>query len=376
MAISPDPWEPISVGRDEFPDEILADMAMLFADIHEQWREISWWLCRVHHTAAMSAQPILSSSNYVVVTERDYEAFGRRPHGLVELVLGRNSHVFATCLPRWLNWPLLLAFLAPIAHSGHFGIQMMGLLNGDRLNRRLVRCYDGFFIHVLFFASPFLWNELYPLVADTLHTVEVYPVSERTQRSIVYIAGGYSLILSRRYQTVDLHSRSELIGGIQRRFPDLATENIGLADVHPSMHAMGPVANSGTIRYVVIPAEEDYQVYIALELNLPPYHDTGSISVPPYLHKARLISQTGISLVCGPTGELCVCYHNGWELQGTQETNVHDGDFIVCWLDRDSEESARIWISDGLPPGVSEGEHPLPGDSEACVSVHLSHSRQ
>ena len=236
VAISPDPWEPISVGRDEFPDEILADMAMLFADIHEQWREISWWLCRVHHSAAMSAQSILSSSNYVVVTERDYEAFGHRPHGLVELVFGRNSHVFATCLPRWLNWPLLLAFLAPIAHSGHFGIQMMGLLNGDRLNRRLVRCYDGFFIHVLFFASPFLWSELY-----------------------LYIAGGYSLILSRRYQTVDLHSRSELIGGIQRRFPDLAMENIGLADVHPSMQAMDPVANSGTMRYVVIPAEEDYQ---------------------------------------------------------------------------------------------------------------------
>ena len=77
-----------------------------------------------------------------------------------------------------------------------------------------------------------------------------------------------------------------------------------------------PVANSGTMRYVVIPVEGDYQVYIALELNLPPYHETGSISVPPYLHKARLISQTGISLVCGPTGELCICYHNGWELQG------------------------------------------------------------
>ena len=175
---------------------------------------------------------------------------------------------------------------------------------------------------------------------------------------------------------MDLHSRSELIGGIQRRFPDLATENIGLADVHPSMQAMDPVANLGTMRYVVIPAEEDYQVYIALELNLPPYHATGSISVPPYLHKARLISQTGISLVCGPTGELSICYHNGWELQGAQETNVRDGDFIVCWLDRDSEESARIWISDGLPPVASEGEHPLPGDSEACGSAHLSHSRQ
>ena len=70
---------------------------------------------------------------------------------------------------------LLLAFLAPIAHTGHFGIQMMGLLDGNRLNRRLVRCYDGFFVQVLFFASPYLWSELYqsaPLVACTLHTVE------------------------------------------------------------------------------------------------------------------------------------------------------------------------------------------------------------
>ena len=50
-----------------------------------------------------------------------YEAFGYRPHGLVELVFGSNSHVFATCLPRWLNWPLLLAFLEPITHTGHFG---------------------------------------------------------------------------------------------------------------------------------------------------------------------------------------------------------------------------------------------------------------
>ena len=102
---------------------------------------------------------------------------------------------------------------------------MMGLLNGDRLNRRLVRCDNGFFIHVLFFASPSLWSELYqsdPLLADTLHTVEVYPVSERTRRSIVFIAEGYSLILSRRYHTVDLRSRSELIGGIQiRRFGSL-----------------------------------------------------------------------------------------------------------------------------------------------------------
>ncbi len=348
FAIAPRSWEPIPVGHDVFPEEILADMARWYNDIHDQWREITWWLCRVHPTSSMSAQPILGSSNYVVVLERGYLALGHRPHGLVELVFGENSHVFPTCLPRWLNWPLLLAFLEPITRRGHFGIQRMGFLNGDRLDRRLVRCDAGFFIHVLFFASPSLWSELYqsaPLLADTLHTVDVHPGVERTRRSIVFIAGGYTLILSRRYETVDLHSRLELIGGIQRRFPDLATENIGLVEVHPSMQAMDPIANMERKRYLVAPVEEDYQVDIALEVNLPPYHEIGAISVPPFLRKARLISQTGISLVCGPTGELCICYHNGWELQGAEETNVRDGDFIVCWLDRNSEESARTFVS-------------------------------
>ena len=143
--------EPISVSREEFP-EILEDVALFY--IYVQWREVSWWVCRIHHASAASALPILSAPNYVVVTERDYEAFGHRPHGLVELVFGRNSHVFATCLPRWMNWPIVRAFLEPITHSGHFGIQMMGLLNGESLNRRLVRCYDGFFVQVFISASP------------------------------------------------------------------------------------------------------------------------------------------------------------------------------------------------------------------------------
>ena len=111
------------------------------------------------------------------------------------------------------------------------------------------------------------------MLVDTLHTVDVHPGVERARRSIVFIAGGYTLILSRRYETVDVHSRLELIGGIQRRFPDLATESIGLVEVHPSMQAMDPIANVTRKRYVVVPVEEDYQVYIAS------YHEIGAISV-------------------------------------------------------------------------------------------------
>ena len=117
----------------QLPELILEDIALFFADIYVQWREVSWWVCRIHHTFATSALPILSAPNYVVVTERDYEAFGHRPFGLVELVLGRNSHVFATCLPRWMNWPIVRAFLEPITHSGHFDIQMRGLYSMGRV---------------------------------------------------------------------------------------------------------------------------------------------------------------------------------------------------------------------------------------------------
>ena len=375
MAISHESWEPISVSREELPELILEDIALFFADIYVQWREVSWWVCRIHHTSAASALPILSAPNYVVVTERDYEAFGHRPYGLVELVIfGRNSHVFATCLPRWMNWPIVRAFLEPITHSGHFGIQMMGLLNGVSLDRRLVRC-----VQVFISASPLVLGELSqnaPLVADTLHTAGSYPFSERTLRTIVYIAGGDSLILSRCFITEAPPSRSELIQGIKGRFPDLAMENIGLAEVHPSMHTINPVAHPGTLYYVVIPVEEDHLVHIALELHLPPYHHLGSISVPPRLSKFRLIAQTGINIVCGPTGELCMCYLNGWELSNAQDARVYDGDFIICWLDRDSDSSARTQLAEDPLPGLNEEVYFVSNGTENCGSNSVADTRQ
>ena len=315
----------------------------------------------------------------MVVTERDYEVFGHRPFGLVELVFGRNSHVFATCLPRWMNWPIVRAFLEPITHSGHFDIQMRGLLNGESLDRQLVRCYDGFFVQVFISASPFVLIDLSqnaPLVADTLHTAGSYPFSERTLRTIVYIAGGYSLILSRRFVTEAPPTRSEVIQGIKRRFPDLAMENIGLAEVHPSMHTINPVAHPGTLCYVVIPVEEDHLAYVALELHLPPYHHTGSISVPPRLSKFRLIAQTGINIVCGPTGELCMCYLNGWELSNAQDARVYDGDFIICWLDRDSDASTRIQRAEDPLPGLNEEAYIASNGTENCGPHSVADTRQ
>ena len=303
----------------------------------------------------------------------------KRPFGLIELVIGRSSHVFATCLPRWMNWPILQAFLEPITHSGYYGIQMTGLLNGVRLDRQLVRCYNGFFVQISITASPWVLGELSqnaPLVTDTLHTTGSYPFSERILRTIVYIAGGGSLILSRCFVTEAPPIRSEIIQGIGRRFPDLTTENIGLAEVHPSMHTINPVAHPGTLCYVVTPLEEDHLVYIALELHLPPYHRIGSISVQPRLSKLRLIAQTGIQIVCGPIGELCLCYLNGWELNTAQDERAYDGDFVICWLDQDGESSARIQLADDSLSGLNEEAHVVGNGTENCDPHWVADNRQ
>ncbi len=155
-----------------------------------------------------------------------------------------------------------------------------------------------------------------------------------------YIAGGYTLIFSRYYERVDAHSKIELIGGLHQRFPDLVSENFDLVKVHPSVHTLDPVVNLAKQRYVVAPVEGGPNVIVVLKLDLPPYTDIGAIFAPPVLDKGRLVMQTGIDLVCGPDGELCVCYHNGWELQSEEEATVHDGDFIVCWFDTQPKETA------------------------------------
>ena len=153
-------------------------------------------------------------------------------------------------------------------------------------------------------------------------------------------------------------------------------ENIGLAEVHPSMHTINPVAHPGTLCYVVTPVEEDHLVYIALELHLPPYHRIGSISVQPRLSKIRLIVQTGIHIVCGPTGELCMCYLNGWELSTAQDERVYDGDFVICWLDQDGESSARTQLADYSLPGLNEEAHVVGNGTETCDPDRVTDNRQ
>ena len=150
----------------------------------------------------------------------------------------------------------------------------------------------------------------------------------------VYIAGGYTLISSRIYERTDVHSKRILKGCIYQRFPDMGDSNFDLVKVHRSISAIEPVVNHARNYYVAVFFEEELrESTVVLKLDLPPYVDIGAIVVPLTLSKRRLIVQTGIDMVCGPDGELCVCYHNGQALLNEDEISPYDGDFFVCWLD-------------------------------------------
>ena len=56
--------------------------------------------------------------------------------------------------------------------------------------------------------------------------------------------------------------------------------------------------------------------------------------MPPTLNKQTLLAETGLDIVCGPLGELCACYHNGF-LLGLTQLEVADLDFVSCWLEEE-----------------------------------------
>ena len=67
-----------------------------------------------------------------------------------------------------------------------------------------------------------------------------------------------------------------------------------------------------------------------------------TMPVPQTLTKRRLIMQTGIDMVCGPGGEVCTCYHNGYKLLSGEESTAYDGDFFACWLEAEPQMSTSV----------------------------------
>ena len=97
------------------------------------------------------------------------------------------------------------------------------------------------------------------------------------------------------------------------------------------------------VHYVLAVIEEEpVESIVVLKVDLLPYVDIGAVFVPQTLTKRRLITQTGLDMVCGPGGEVCACYHNGYELLSGEETTAYDGDFFACWLEAEPQMSTSV----------------------------------
>ena len=195
---------------------------------------------------------------------------------------------------------------------------MRGWYNGGEIGSRPIHCENGFYMQIRFQSTPFLLSELFhsaPRHVACLHPVIDYPRRYDVRWSVVYIAGGHTLISSRVHERVDAHGQTALIRGPHQRYPDLVDDNSYLVNVHWSLCSLEPGVNHAKERYVLAVIEEDFvEPTVVLKVDLPLYVDIGAIRVPQTLTKRRLILQTGLDLVCGPGGEICACYHNGYEL--------------------------------------------------------------
>ena len=75
-------------------------------------------------------------------------------------------------------------------------------------------------MQIRFQSTPFLLSELFrsaPRHVACLHPVIDYPRRDDVRWSVVYIAGGHTLISSRVYERVDAHGQTALIRGLHQR---------------------------------------------------------------------------------------------------------------------------------------------------------------
>ena len=287
-AVTPEGWDEIPVHPDMRPEEILADIAYWHTDLRASWEQVEWWLCRVHASSRSSIQPVLDRTNYVLIRGEDFLSVDMRPHGLVELVFGEDSILFSTSFPRWVNLSILWSFLEPILPRTHFGVEVRGWYNGGEIRSRPIHCDNGFYMRIHFQSTPFLLSELFrsaPRHVACLHPVSDYPRRDDVRWSVVYIAGGHTLISSRVYERVDAHGQTALILGLHQRYPDLVDDNSYLVNVHWSLCSLEPGVNHAKERYVLAVIEEDFvEPTVVLKVDLPPVCGHRCCSSPTDAH--------------------------------------------------------------------------------------------
>ena len=297
------PWDRVVATPDLWPDELIDDITGWYDDLRGRWPDEEWWVQRIHEASASCRMTILQQVNYVLITRHDFQAFAMNPHGLMELGF-RDPQLHTTVLPHLINMPIIRTFLAPLWAGIRSGLTLRASLNGMTLDHQLIAAESGFYLRVNWEGSPYLVSQIEHMAIS--HTQQLHRHLPNLQRDIE--------------------------GAFRGRFPDLAQDNFGTGLVHLSYYLTEPVADPGwEIRLVIPVVEDDITPVILFKAVLSTYEGLGAIYVPPTLNKHTLITETGLDIVCGPQGELCACYHNGFRL-GFAQLEIAHLDFISCWL--------------------------------------------
>ena len=122
------------------PDQVLSAIAGHFPDLRHRWAEATWHVATIDTTRGHSRDRSLMHPCYILIHADDYWAFNQRPHGLVELVLGDRDLSFPCILPQMINFPIVLAFLAPLVPGGLDCVTIDVWHNGAALDFNLVNC--------------------------------------------------------------------------------------------------------------------------------------------------------------------------------------------------------------------------------------------
>ena len=116
-----------------------------------------------------------------------------------------------------------------------------------------------------------------------------------------------------------------------------------------------------------------------LRFSFPPCEEEGAIYTLRRLRLYALVSQLGLSSLCGQDGDNCLCYINGIELTNDIEAAVEDAAFISCWMlpPRVAEEVDVVSIADStsVQSLVTIGPAPfrgyiLPSRNRVCIRGH------
>ena len=337
------------------PDQVLSAIAGQFPDLRHRWAEATWHVATIDSTRGHSRDRSLMHPCYVLIHADDYWAFNQRPHGLVELVLGDTELSFPCILPQMINFPTVQAFLSPLVPGGLDCVTMNVWHNGDALDFTLVNCFDGFFVQVTVTCCRALLDNILaaaPIMVPQLHVDPLMLPDPQFLQVTAHVPGGDTLISSRSASLVDRRDRvyAVLHTLLRQRFPDMLHVGFDIVKVHPSSSWLDPTFLSQKEKAVVVYTDDVLRqnAVVFLRLSFPPYEEEGAIYTLRRLRLCALVSQLGLSSLCGYDGDNCLCYANGIELTNDIEAAVEDAAFISCWMLplRVAEEVEVVSIAD------------------------------